>query len=113
MANDESRVYRTLLDKSDAELHRAIRLAAHGVGIGSFVYLRRILERLIYQRFKALQATTGWSDDEFRHRRMDEKIYLLKEHLSEFLVQTKGSIRSCRKEYTNFLKKSALGFFNC
>jgi hypothetical protein len=46
IANDESRLYRQVLEKEDAaELHRAIGLAAHGVGVGSFVYIRRVFER--------------------------------------------------------------------
>jgi hypothetical protein len=49
VANDESKVvYRGVLRPEDgSELYKAIGLAAHGVGIGSFVYLRRIFERLI------------------------------------------------------------------
>ncbi|MEB4861255.1 hypothetical protein [Priestia megaterium] len=40
--------YRKILDKDKyIELNKGIGLASHGVGIGSFVYLRRILEGLI------------------------------------------------------------------
>ena len=33
------------------EFTKAIGLAANGVGIGSFVYLRRIFENLVFQAF--------------------------------------------------------------
>src|SRR5262245_34308702 len=47
IAIDESKQYSAVLSKEDGrELHKAIGLAAHGVGIGSFVYLRRVFERL-------------------------------------------------------------------
>jgi hypothetical protein len=38
IANDESKTYRSVLTKRDSsEFHKAIGLATHGVGIGSFV----------------------------------------------------------------------------
>jgi hypothetical protein len=75
IANDESRTYRQVLEQTDSkELHRPIGLAAHGVGVGSFVYLRRVFERLITRRFDAFKENEGWSVDNFLSRRMDEKI---------------------------------------
>jgi hypothetical protein len=90
IANDESRTYRTVLDKEDsAELHRAIGLAANGVGIGSFVYLRRVFERLINRRFEELRVRESWNDADFMAKRMAEKVEFLKDHLPDFLVQNK------------------------
>jgi hypothetical protein len=90
IANDESRVYRQVLDPVDAdELHRAIGLAAHGVGIGAFVYLRRIFERLVSKRFNALKCDEGWTDADFACKRMEERIELLQKHLPSFLVRNK------------------------
>lgn len=44
IAVDESKQYTKLLSSEDAaEFHKAIGLAAHGVGIGSFVYIRKSL----------------------------------------------------------------------
>jgi hypothetical protein len=88
LAIDESKKYRSVLSKEDSrELHKAIGLAAHSVGIGSFVYLRRIFERLIWQRFNSAKAANGWSDSDFQQLRMDEKVRFLKDHLPEFLVE--------------------------
>jgi len=90
IALDESKAYRSVLSKNDAaEFHKAIGLAAHGVGIGAFVYLRRIFERLIRQRFDEFKAQEGWSDDDFEKRRIVERIELLENHLPPFLVQNK------------------------
>jgi hypothetical protein len=87
---DESREYRAVLTKDDArELHKAIGLAANGVGIGSFVYLRRIFERLIQSRFNEFCGQEGWIEEEFRSLRMDEKVGFLKGHLPTFLVENR------------------------
>ena len=45
--------YRKILGEEQyKELTRGISLAAHGVGIGSYVYLRRVFENLIEEAFK-------------------------------------------------------------
>lgn len=88
IAIDESKTYSKLLDKADiGEFHKAIGLAAHGVGIGSYVYLRRIFERLIWKRFAEFKDAEGWDETTFRRTPMKEKIELLKNHLPEFLVK--------------------------
>ena len=90
IANDESRTYRAVLTQSDAaELHKAIGLAAHGVGVGAFVYLRRVFERLVSSRFDTFKAEEGWKQDDFVGKRMDEKIEFLERHLPDFLVRNK------------------------
>jgi len=88
IAIDESKSYSKLLDPEDtAEFHKAIGLAAHGVGIGSYVYLRRIFERLITKRFLEYKDVEGWDETAFKTIRMKEKIELLQNHLPEFLVK--------------------------
>jgi hypothetical protein len=88
IAIDESKNYTKLLRKNDiAEFHKAIGLAAHGVGIGSYVYLRRIFERLIDKRYNEHKVVEGWADEEFYKKRMVEKIEHLARHLPEFLVR--------------------------
>ncbi|MFI5012136.1 MAG: hypothetical protein ACHQAY_07300 [Hyphomicrobiales bacterium] len=88
IANDESRLYGQVLEPADAaDLHRAIGLSAHGVGVGSFVYLRRVFERLISRRFTEFKEKEGWKDSEFVGKRMDDKIELLKRHLPAFLIR--------------------------
>ena len=68
------------------EFHRAVGLAAHGVGIGAFVYLRRIFERLIDGRFADHKSAEGWTDETFASKRMNEKVSFLKAFLPKFLV---------------------------
>jgi hypothetical protein len=69
IAKDESTAFRKVLSKQNAaEFHRAIGLASHGIGIGSYVYLRRIFERLIRVRFEQFKGEEGWTDEDFSRR---------------------------------------------
>src|SRR5690606_5855402 len=72
------------------EFSRAIGLAANGVGIGSFVYLRRIFEHLIQEAFVNANTDSAIKDDEYQKARMDGKIDLLHSYLPSFLVENKG-----------------------
>ena len=90
IANDEASTYRGVLNTTDsAELHKAIGLAAHGIGIGSFVYLRRIFERLVKNRFEEFKEVEKWDDADFLSLRMDEKVKFLEGHLPNFLVENR------------------------
>ena len=86
--DEKQELFRTL-DKAGllAEFHKAIGLAAHGVGIGSYVYLRRIFERLIGKRFAAYKDAEGWNEEDFKRLRMAERVEFLKEYLPAFLVK--------------------------
>jgi hypothetical protein len=70
-----------------AEFNKAVGLAAHGVGIGSFVYLRRIFERLVQRRFDEFKQVEGWSIEEFDRSRMGERILMMRKHLPSFMVE--------------------------
>ncbi|HAU1543642.1 TPA: hypothetical protein JBI64_12800 [Legionella pneumophila] len=87
IANDEIKKYRKQMsDKDGAEFHKAIGLAAHGIGVGSYVYLRRVFERLILNRFHEVKDKNSWNEVEFKVKRMEEKITFLRDYLPEFLV---------------------------
>lgn len=77
--------YKGVLNGIDrSEFVRAIGLAANGVHIGAFLYLRRLFERLVE---RAKQRAGDCVDHQsFTTARMAEKINLLKDFLPEFLV---------------------------
>ncbi len=80
--------YRKVLGSQYTELTMAVGLAAHGVGVGSFVYLRRIFERQIAAAYAEAKKEPTWpSDDEWDRKRVVEKIPLLSAYLPEFVVQ--------------------------
>ena len=78
--------YRKVLKQQYTEYTRAIGLVSHGVGIGSFVYLRRIFEKLIEEAHQTALKNGAWDEDLYIQSRMGEKIKLLKNHLPKFLV---------------------------
>lgn len=81
--------YRAVLGpQSFAELHRAGGLAAVGVGIGAFVYLRRIFERMIMEHHQRL-ADAGSPIDGFDSLRIEEKIKALGDVLPPLLVKNR------------------------
>lgn len=72
------------------EITRGIGLAASGVGIGSFVYLRRVFEFLIEEAHKVALKDVNWNEDDYKKSKVAEKIELLKHHLPSFLVANKS-----------------------
>ena len=68
-------------------LFKAIGLASHGIGIGAFVYLRRIVERLIEDAHKKSKENDNWDEDKYQRAKVTEKIKLLNvAHLPSFLI---------------------------
>lgn len=113
VSNDEVAQYRKGMDKEDGqEFHKAIGLAAHGVGVGSFVYLRRVFERLIYRRFEEFKAAEGWRDEDFYSRRMNEKVEFLKGHLPPFLVENAKIYSILSIGVHELDEKACLGYFD-
>ncbi len=84
---DSVKKYIGILDKKLlGEFIRAIGLASHGVGIGAYVYLRRIFEALIEDAHLLAKAEDNWDDEKYSSSRILEKITLIKDFLPVFLV---------------------------
>ena len=91
IGGDELRKFRKLLgDQQFGELKRANGLFSHGIGIGSFVYLRRVFERQIWSHYANLEAVNGPIEN-FETLRMDEKIGALSAVLPPALVSNKAA----------------------
>ena len=87
---EQIKEYESVLSKEKLkEFVRGIGLRAHGVGIGSFVYLRRIFEHLIEKEHAEAKNDKDWDEDLYEKSRMIEKINLLKDYLPKFLVENK------------------------
>lgn len=85
------RQYSAVLSREDfKEFTKAIGLAAHGVGVGSFVYLRRIFENLVDAAYQGAKGSDGWDEEAFHNGRMAERIQMLAGHLPEFLVENRS-----------------------
>lgn len=83
--------YRPLLNKEYKNFSKAIGLFSHGVGAGSYVYLRRIFENLIIEQKEiALKSDSSLCETVFAKKRMDEKILYIKDFLPEILVKNRN-----------------------
>lgn len=83
LAGAEMRQFRKILSKTDYdELNKAIGLNSHGIGIGSFVYLRRIFERIV-STYAEKSRESKTLPDNFNTLRMQEKIAALRDYLPE------------------------------
>ena len=83
--------YDAVLDPGPlSEFKKAIELAAHGTGVGSFVYLRRIFEGLIFQTFDENKSSLTIEKKDFAPMWMKDKINVLKDHLPSQLVEMKS-----------------------
>ena len=93
------------------EFTKAIGLAANGVGIGSFVYLRRIFENLIYEVLE--EAKDVIDIEAFKTQRMDEKIDTLKNYLPPFIVENKQIYGILSKGIHELEEEVCLAYFDC
>lgn len=86
MTFPELDAYKHVISKEDRkELGTAIGLFASGVGAGSYVYLRRILERLVYRAKET--AADAIDNETFEQARVAERIKMLEGYLPDILVK--------------------------
>ena len=71
----------------------AIGLYASGVGCGSFVYLRRILEQLVSETAVDASEKEGWLQEEFQKRRFNEKIDYVESFGTKIIPDSLASVK--------------------
>ena len=83
----ELKDYRKVISENDMrEMRRAIGLHAQGIGVGSYAYLRRILERMI-DKAKDMAVEDGNNIlDDYNQKKIVDRIKLLKDYLPKVLV---------------------------
>ena len=69
------------------ELSQAIGLASHDVGVGSYVYLRRVFEWLVEEAHQEASKAAGWDEQAYMKLRMAERVSALRSSLPDFLVE--------------------------
>jgi hypothetical protein len=106
------RQYSAVLSREDfKELTKAIGLAAHGVGVGSFVYLRRIFENLVDVAYQIAKGDTGWNDESYCKGRMAERIQLLAGYLPDFLVENRSMYKILSQGIHELTEQDCLAAF--
>lgn len=111
IASADLRKYRSVLKNEWLrELNAATGLASHGVGIGSFVYLRRIFEGLIQDHYTAFTKDHGEIEG-FVPMRMNEKVKALAAVLPPLLVEHSASYAILSKGIHELDEQTCLEFF--
>ncbi|MUU79867.1 hypothetical protein [Winogradskyella endarachnes] len=109
----ELKKYRKILSEEKLkEFSKGIGLAANGVGIGSFVYLRRIFENQIWESFEKNKTEIGIPENDFQIKRMDDKIAILSAHLPPFLVKNKSLYSIISLGIHELSEKDCLDYFD-
>jgi len=104
--------YSKQLDDMDIRLFKkAIGLAAHGVGAGSFVYLRRIFEGLILSAYEKNAKGLTITSDDFKSQRMTDKVVTLKDYLPSELVAMKSIYSILSKGVHELSEEECLTYF--
>ncbi len=105
--------YRKILEEEQyKEFTRGIGLSAYGVGIGSFVYLRRVFENLIEEAHaKAQDENKKFPNEDYLRKRMDEKIQMVKDYLPEFLVENRTLYAILSKGIHDLSEDECLQYF--
>lgn len=89
--------YRSVLGKdSYRDLTRALGLNADGIGCGAFLYLRRILERLVEEAHQVEMLKEDWDEQIYKESRFNERIQILENAgnviIPELLKELKSKI---------------------
>jgi hypothetical protein len=110
--DDIKRYDKVLSNQQRTELITAIMIANNGVGIGSYVYLRRIFEGIVYEEADKAVADGVITKDDFDKKRMDEKIVSIKNYLPAFLYDHHKELYSILSMGVHQLdEEDCLGFF--
>ena len=80
-----------VLDKLNIrdDYYNAEKSRLNGDNVAAFLYLRRVLEKYVMIKFQESEKSIGVCMDDFAKKKTSEKIDLLKEHISNSLVQNK------------------------
>ena len=80
--------YKKILGTHFKELQSAIRLYSNGVGIGSYVYLRRTVENFVIKpAYENAKFVDGWDEELYQSKKFKGRVVLLKEFLPDFIVE--------------------------
>jgi len=106
--------YSCYLSEEDLENYKkAIESYARGTGAGSFVYLRRIFENLISETYREHKTDIkNINENEFRKKKMKEKIKILKDFLPSQLLELKSIYKILSKGVHKLSEKECLIYFS-
>lgn len=108
----ELKQYQKVLSKEDMkEIRRAIGLYAQGIGVGSYVYLRRVLERLIEVAKNNAINDKAIIQEEYDGKKVVDRIKLLKGYLPNLLVSNSVIYGIISKGIHELSEEDCLSYF--
>lgn len=109
----EIKKYSSVLSKNSyKELARGIGLASHDVGVGAYVYLRRVFEGLIEEAHKDAVTDEIITEEKYRSLRMAERIKMLRDYLPSFLVENPAMYSLLSKGVHELTEAECLNHFD-
>jgi hypothetical protein len=110
----EVRKYRKVLgDEKYKEFTKAIGLVSHGVGVGSFVYLRRIFEDLLEAAHLEASHAMQWNEIQYQEaQHVEDRIQVLSPYLPNFLVEHKQLYSILSKGVHSLTEEECLTYFS-
>jgi hypothetical protein len=94
------------------EFKKSIGLYAHGVGAGSMVYLRRIIEKfMIEPAHQQAQQAPGWDEKKYRDSRVKDRMKQLEGYLPSLLIKNAGVYSIISKGIHELSEKDCLEYY--
>lgn len=72
--------YKKLLGNYYTELTKAVGLYASGIGVGAFVYLRRILETLVEEIHIECKKNIDWEEEKYKNSKFVDRITMCEKY---------------------------------
>ena len=94
-----------------SDIKRAVGLASHGIGAGSYVYIRRVVEYFLNEAFSHANMDGAISEDAYTKSRVMERIMLLRDYLPEILVANKEAYSILSKGIHELTEEECLASF--
>jgi hypothetical protein len=113
LENSHLKKYKELDKEIYQELNRAAGLNSHGIGVGSFVYLRRIIEKhILYPELEKLIHEEALTTEQISLSDFKGKVALAKGHLPSVLADNPRIYTILSKGIHSLSEKECLEIFN-
>ena len=93
------------------EFNKAVGLAALNVGLGSFIYLKRIFDHLLEDAHKKAFKLENWNELEYLASPLQKRIYLLRNQLPPYLVKKREAFTILNKDVHELSEAECLQYF--
>ncbi len=113
LENTHLKKYKVLDKEIYQELNRAAGLNSHGIGVGSFVYLRRIIEKyIVYPELERMIQENALTREQLILADFKGKVVLAKDHLPSVLVDNPKIYSILSKGIHSLSENECLEIFN-